>query len=194
MNRIFISIAAAIGSVVVPFVSTAGPKDQWWTIAPYFPRPLAPQYMVSGGLENGRELFVCRAAYANKIFPGKTWDGLGGCFVSVETEPLATAYQVLPKPPIVSDYFVYRWATRTEMITNPSLWNLAVQGGFDSGNGADSDYHVCRRDLSVNGAYVGKHPGRQFGRPPGDYCAVTWGGQLYETPGLDYEILLYANQ
>jgi len=105
--------------------------------------------MVSGGLENGRELFVCRAAYANKVFPGKTWDGLSGCFVSVETEPLATSYQVLPKY-----YFVYRWATRTEMITNPSLWNLAVQGGFDSGNGADSDYHVCSRDLSVNGASV----------------------------------------
>lgn len=193
MIRTFISIAAAIGFLVLPFASMAGPKDQWWTISASYPRSLAPENMVDGGLENGRQLFVCRVAIGNRVFPGKTWDGLGGCFVAIGGEPLATSYQVLAKPPIVSDYFVYRWATRTEMIADPSLWYLAVQGGFDSGNANDADYHICSRDLWINGTYVGKHPGRQFGRPPYDYCTVTWGGQAYEAPGLDYEILLYAN-
>jgi len=171
--------------------SMAGPKDQWWTISNSYPKTLAPQYMVKGGFENGHDLFVCRAAINNRVYPGKTWDGLGGCFVSIGNEPLVTPYQVLPTPPIVSDSLAYRWASRTEMITDPSLWYVAVQGGWGSGTPNDSDYHICSRDLSINGAYVGKHPGRQFGRPPYDYCAVTWGGQIYEAPGLDYDILLY---
>jgi hypothetical protein len=166
----------------------AGPKDQWFTMGSYVV-PIAPQYMVSGGYENGRELFVCRAAVDTVIFPGKTWDGLGGCFVAAYgVETLITPYQVLAKPPLVSDYFVYRWATRTEMITNPGLWYLAVQGGVYS----SGDYHVCSRDLWLNGTYVGRHPGRLVSKPPSDWCEVTWGGQVYWAQ--DWDILLYANE
>lgn len=188
LRTVIVLLILAAGSTM------AGPSDPWYTIDPYFHTYLAPQFMVSGGLENGRQLFVCRAVYGTRVWPGKTWDGLGGCFVAISGEPLVTSYQVLATPPLVSNYFTYRWASRSEMITNPGLWYLAIQGGFDGGAGGDPDYHICSRDLFINGTYVGKHPGRQFGRPPYDYCAVTWGGQLYEAPGLDYDILLYANQ
>jgi hypothetical protein len=124
--------------------------------------------------------------------PGKTWDGLGGCFVFINgVETLITSYQVLVQPPLVSDYFTYGWVQRSEMLTNPGLWYLAVQGGFDAGGPDDPDFHICSGALWMNGVYLGTHPGRQNLRPPFDYCLVTWGGQEYWLQ--DYAILLYAN-
>src|SRR5262245_14981856 len=114
--------------------SMAGPKDQWFSItrSGVTPPPEALMGLVSGGWENGRELYVCRAVIGDIIQPGKTWTGLNGCFVAdYNGERLVTPYQVLPQPPFLSDYnFTYRWASRTEMITNPGLWYLAVQGGI----------------------------------------------------------------
>ena len=88
--------------------------------------------LVSGGWENGRELYVCRAVIGDIIQPGKTWTGLNGCFVaSSNGETLVTPYQVLPQPPFVSDYnFTYRWATRTEMITIPASGTLRCKAVF----------------------------------------------------------------
>src|SRR5262249_3608830 len=151
-------------------------------------------YMVSGGLENGRELYVCRAAVDNVILPGKTWSGLGGCFVAGPSggETLIKIYQVLAQPPFVTDYnFTYHWTTRPEIIATPCLWDLAVQGGTDGGQPAHPDYHICSRDLWVNGAYVGRHPGRLVGIPPSDWCVVTWGGRSYWAQ--DWDVLLYAH-
>src|SRR5262249_147216 len=156
-----------------------------------------PQYMVKGGSENGRDLFVCHAVLGSaelrnsRVVPGKTWDGLGGCFVGDgNSEILVKPYQVLVQPPLVSDYFTYRWASRTEMINNPGLWYFAVQGGWGENNYEDPDSHICSFNLWVNGVYVGTHPGRQEGRPPYDWCNVTWGGKEYGWQ--DYTILLYA--
>jgi hypothetical protein len=147
--------------------------------------------MVSGGVENGRELFVSRAVYGNGLFPGKTWAGLGGCFVAVAGEPLVTPYQVLVKPPLVSEEFVYRFATHAELNADGTLWGLAVQGGFSPSS--SPDYLLCTRDLWVNGTYVGRHPGRFIGGPPslaGTLCVVTWGGQsYYETD--NWSLLIY---
>jgi hypothetical protein len=174
--------------------SMAGVYDQWFTIGSLSQTPPpGPPYMVSGGLENGRELYVCRAAVGNVILPGKTWSGLNGCFVAQGGEMLITPYQVLAQPPFVSDYnFTYHWATRTEMIANPGLWNLAVQGGIEAGSSIYvSDYRICSRDLFVNGAYVGRHPGRLINVPPSDWCVVTWGGQQYYAQ--DWSVLLYAH-
>ena len=176
--------------------SMAGPNDQWFTIprSGVTPPPEALMGLVVGGLENGRELYVCRAVISDIIQPGKTWAGLNGCFVASGVgETLVAPYQVLPQPPFVSDYnFTYRWATRAEMITDPSLWYLAVQGGiYPQGDVYTTDTHICSRDLWVNGAYAGRHPGVLFDRPPGDTCYVTWGGQYYG--GQDWNVLLYAH-
>ena len=171
--------------------SMAGPKDQWFTMGPNVV-PIAPQYMVKGGSENGRDLFVCRAFTADGVLPGKTWDGLGGCFIAIGgVETLMTQYQVLGQPPLVSNYFTYRWASRFEMIDNPGLWYVAVQGGFNTGLLYDPDFRICSSVLWVNGVYLGTHPGRQAGKPPNDYCFVTWGGHWYAQQY--YDILLYAN-
>jgi hypothetical protein len=172
--------------------SMAGPKDQWFTMGSNVV-PIAPQYMVKGGSENGRDLFVCRAIVGSKIIPGKTWDGLGGCFVSNEFETLITPYQVLVQPPLVSDYFTYRWASRSNMIDNPGLWNFVVQGGFNSGYLYDPDYRICSMNLWVNGVYLGKHPGLQLKKPPFDFCYVTWGGQVYASQDYDILVYVYAN-
>jgi len=181
--------------VLATGTSMAGPKDQWFTITRtgVTPPPEALMGLVSGGWENGRELYVCRAVIFNNIQPGKTWTGLNGCFVvSSNGETLVTPYQVLPQPPFVSDYnFTYRWATRTEIISNPGLWDLAVQGGIYLGSVNNPDTHICSRDLWLNGAYVGRHPGVLFDQPPFDTCYVTWGGQYYG--GQDFNILLYSH-
>src|SRR5215831_693552 len=86
--------------------SMAGSKDQWFTIGGRSQTPPpGPPYMVSGGLENGRELYVCRAAVLYEMVPGKTWSGLNGCLVAHNGEEIrVTPYQVLAQPPFVSDF------------------------------------------------------------------------------------------
>jgi hypothetical protein len=194
-------IIALVLLVLATGSSMAGPKDQWFTIPSggVTPPSGAPLNMVSGAWENTRDLYVCRAAVGPAIFPGKTWPGLSGCFVASSgpgtEESLITPYQVLPQPPYVSDYFRYGWYPRSFMIAHPALWYQAVQGGVDPVYGWDmyhADYHICTRDVWVNGAYVGRHPGRLVGQPPSDWCIVTWGGQIYI--GQDWYILLYLSQ
>ena len=159
-------------------------ESQWLTFIPNS----NPPYMVGGGLEQGRELFVCRAVADNTLLPGKTWRGLNSCAVTYgNQEVFVPIFQVLLAPPAVSK-FSYRWAGRNEIVNQPTLMGKAVQGGFGDGQG---ERGICRMTLQINGQFAGVHPGRFtfYTDRSGGWCFVSWGGRDYSS-NTSWDLLL----
>jgi len=166
-------------------------------------------FVMAGGSEPGHTLYVCRAIapavflnLAGLLTPGKTWPGLDGCFVGAEANPseqLITPYQVLLTPPLVDPRLITTWRTRAELRARPDLVSNAVQGGY-SINGTNivfhPDLHICRAQVTVNGNFVGVHPGQlqlfldNNGVWDGN-CAITYGGEPACGACPDWDILLY---
>ena len=110
-----------------------------------------------GGSEQGRRLYVCRAAYQSGTHPGKLVGS--NCNIGWGGREI-----VLPNYEILIDSGSFRW------VRGGSVPSNAVVGGTEPGR----TLYVCR--ASYNG---GTHPGKWIaGR-----CNIGWGGREIGLPG-----------
>jgi len=129
-----------------------------------------PGGAVVGGVERGRNLYVCRASYGGGIHPGKHFGqhcniGWGGKEVAL------ASYDIL----VVLRGGQTRWVRARNGEVPRDAW----VGGIERGR----NLYVCR--ASYGG---GVHPGKLFGR----HCNIGWGGR--EISLADYEVLTVSRQ